>query len=90
MPVVHAAPMIDDAIAHHRKRGESTGRGRADLHVHTLYSDGGQSPEAVVRAAAGRVDVVGITDHDRVGGASTPSWAWTWWWARRSAPSTGT
>jgi predicted metal-dependent phosphoesterase TrpH len=69
MPVVHAASMIDDAIAHHRKRGESTGRGRADLHVHTLYSDGGQSPEAVVRAAAGRVDVVGITDHDRVGGA---------------------
>jgi hypothetical protein len=69
MPIVHAASMIDDAIAHHRKRGESTGRGRADLHVHTLYSDGGQSPEAVVRAAAGRVDVVGITDHDRVGGA---------------------
>jgi predicted metal-dependent phosphoesterase TrpH len=60
---------MNNLIAHDRERRESTGRGRADLHVHTLYSDGGQSPEAVVRAAAGRVDVVGITDHDRVGGA---------------------
>ena len=60
---------MNDLVAHDRKPRESTGRGRADLHVHTLYSDGGQSPEAVVRAAAGRVDVVGITDHDRVGGA---------------------
>ena len=60
---------MNDLAAHGRKPRESTGRGRADLHVHTLYSDGGQSPEAVVRAVAGRVDVVGITDHDRVGGA---------------------
>jgi predicted metal-dependent phosphoesterase TrpH len=60
---------MNNLIAHDRERRESTGRGRADLHVHTLYSDGGQSPEAVVRAAAGRVDVVGITDHDRVSGA---------------------
>jgi hypothetical protein len=44
-------------------------RGRADLHVHTLYSDGGQAPEAVVRAAAGRLDVLAITDHDRIAGA---------------------
>jgi predicted metal-dependent phosphoesterase TrpH len=43
--------------------------GRADLHVHSLWSDGGQSPEAIVRAAAGRLDVVAITDHDEVGGA---------------------
>lgn len=43
--------------------------GRADLHVHSLYSDGGQPPEAIVRAAAGRLDVVAITDHDVVAGA---------------------
>jgi predicted metal-dependent phosphoesterase TrpH len=43
--------------------------GRADLHVHSWYSDGGQSPEAIVRAAAGRLDVVAITDHDTIAGA---------------------
>ena len=52
-----------------RRHSHSSCRGRADLHVHTLYSDGGQSPEAVVRAAAGRLDVVAITDHDRIAGA---------------------
>jgi hypothetical protein len=62
---------MDDAIAGGpgRRQSHSSCRGRADLHVHTLYSDGGQSPEAVVRAAAGRLDVVAITDHDRVAGA---------------------
>src|ERR671916_3891 len=43
--------------------------GRADLHVHSWWSDGGQSPEAIVRAASGRVDVVAITDHDELRGA---------------------
>jgi predicted metal-dependent phosphoesterase TrpH len=43
--------------------------GRADLHVHSTWSDGAQSPEAIVRAAAGRVDVVAITDHDEIRGA---------------------
>jgi predicted metal-dependent phosphoesterase TrpH len=43
--------------------------GRADLHVHTSFSDGRQSPEAIVRAASGRVDVVAITDHDSIEGA---------------------
>ncbi len=37
--------------------------------MHSLYSDGGQAPEAIVRAAAGRLDVVAITDHDEVAGA---------------------
>ena len=62
---------MDDAIAGGtgRRQSHSSCRGRADLHVHTLYSDGGQSPEAVVRAAAGRLDVVAITDHDRIAGA---------------------
>jgi predicted metal-dependent phosphoesterase TrpH len=43
--------------------------GRADLHVHSRWSDGGQSPEEVVRAAVGRVDVLALTDHNEIGGA---------------------
>jgi predicted metal-dependent phosphoesterase TrpH len=43
--------------------------GLADLHVHTTWSDGAQSPEAMVAAASGRVDVLAITDHDQIGGA---------------------
>lgn len=43
--------------------------GRADLHVHSHVSDGSQSPETIVRAAAGRVDVVALTDHDEIAGA---------------------
>jgi predicted metal-dependent phosphoesterase TrpH len=43
--------------------------GSADLHVHTVWSDGAQRPDDIVRAAAGRVDVLAITDHDDVRGA---------------------
>lgn len=43
--------------------------GRADLHVHSYCSDGAQSPEAIVRAATGRLDVVALTDHDDIHGA---------------------
>jgi predicted metal-dependent phosphoesterase TrpH len=43
--------------------------GRADLHVHSHWSDGAQSPERIVRAAVGRADVVGLTDHDEIRGA---------------------
>jgi Peptidase dimerisation domain len=43
--------------------------GSADLHVHSLWSDGAQRPDAIVRAAAGRVHVVVITDHDEIRGA---------------------
>lgn len=43
--------------------------GRADLHVHTVWSDGAQRPDAIVRAGAGRLDVVAITDHDEIQGA---------------------
>jgi predicted metal-dependent phosphoesterase TrpH len=43
--------------------------GRADLHVHSHWSDGRHSPEALVAAAAGRVDVLAVTDHDEIGGA---------------------
>lgn len=51
------------------RRAVPVNLGRADLHVHTHYSDGRQSPEDVVRAAAGRVDVLAITDHDVIDGA---------------------
>jgi predicted metal-dependent phosphoesterase TrpH len=45
-------------------------RGRADLHVHSRWSDGAQSPETVVLAAARRhLGVVAITDHDEIRGA---------------------
>jgi predicted metal-dependent phosphoesterase TrpH len=43
--------------------------GRADLHVHTAWSDGAQRPEAIVDAARDRLDVVAITDHDEIRGA---------------------
>ena len=43
--------------------------GRADLHVHSWWSDGAQSPEALVRVASGRVDVLAVTDHDEIRGA---------------------
>jgi predicted metal-dependent phosphoesterase TrpH len=43
--------------------------GRADLHVHSAWSDGAQRPDAIVRACAGRLDVLAITDHDEIQGA---------------------
>ena len=43
--------------------------GRGDLHVHSYWSDGGQAPEALVRRAAGRLDVLAVTDHDEIRGA---------------------
>lgn len=51
-----------------RHRSDVPG-GRADLHTHSIWSDGAQRPEALVRAASGRVDVLAITDHDEVRGA---------------------
>jgi predicted metal-dependent phosphoesterase TrpH len=49
---------------------------RLDLHIHTTASDGAWSPAAVARGAAGKLDVIAITDHDTVAGVET---------ARRSA-----
>jgi len=43
--------------------------GRADLHVHSYWSDGAQSPETLVRRASGRLDVLAVTDHDEIRGA---------------------
>ena len=40
-----------------------------DLHLHTYYSDGRESPSVVVqRAKAAGLDVIAITDHDGMGG----------------------
>ena len=40
-----------------------------DLHLHTYYSDGKESPATVVqRAKAAGLDVIAITDHDGMGG----------------------
>jgi predicted metal-dependent phosphoesterase TrpH len=61
--------VMDGVLTRDRARRRPLCGGRADLHVHSLYSDGGQVPEAIVRAAAGRLDVVAITDHDQVAGA---------------------
>lgn len=44
--------------------------GRADLHSHTHYSDGADSPAAVLaEARRRRLDVLAVTDHDTVDGA---------------------
>ncbi|MCL4427903.1 MAG: PHP domain-containing protein [Deltaproteobacteria bacterium] len=42
---------------------------KADTHIHTSYSDGNNSPEDIVEAAAGRLDVIAVTDHNRIKGA---------------------
>lgn len=43
---------------------------RADLHMHTYYSDGGQSPADVVSAAKRYgVDIISVTDHDNSNGS---------------------
>jgi predicted metal-dependent phosphoesterase TrpH len=44
--------------------------GRADLHLHTLASDGTAGVEEMIRAAVERgLDVVAVTDHERVDAA---------------------
>lgn len=62
---------MDALLVRRRKRRRRGGvlSGRADLHVHSIFSDGAQHPDDIVRAAAGRVDVVAITDHDQIRGA---------------------
>ena len=51
-----------------RRGGLATGR--ADLHVQSIWSDGAQRPDALVRRAAARqLNVLAITDHDEIRGA---------------------
>ena len=51
--------------------GDTTGRlGRADLHIHTTYSDGLVTPAQLLDAATALgFDVIAVTDHDTVEGA---------------------
>ena len=45
-------------------------RGRADLHMHTTFSDGWPEPgELVDQARLARLDVIAVTDHDTIEGA---------------------
>lgn len=64
--ILTAAPRVR-RVRRWRRAGLATGR--ADLHVHSVWSDGAQQPDAIVRAAAGRVNVLAITDHDEIQGA---------------------
>lgn len=44
--------------------------GKADLHIHTKFSDGVNNPESVLKLAKRRgLDVVAITDHNTLDGA---------------------
>jgi predicted metal-dependent phosphoesterase TrpH len=47
------------------------GKGLADLHLHTSFSDGWPSPEEVVDhvTLAADLDVIAVTDHDTIEGA---------------------
>jgi predicted metal-dependent phosphoesterase TrpH len=48
---------------------QHTIEGKADLHTHTIHSDGVLSPyELISKAQDAGVEVLGITDHDTVGG----------------------
>ena len=46
-------------------------RGKADMHLHTLYSDGTASVQAVLDhvEASTDLDLIAITDHERIDGA---------------------
>lgn len=45
--------------------------GKADIHIHTIFSDGLMSPEALVEYVVLRTDlnVIAVTDHDTIAGA---------------------
>jgi predicted metal-dependent phosphoesterase TrpH len=51
--------------------GPPAGEGRADLHIHTLASDGTAGIEAILEQAelVARLDVIAITDHERIDAA---------------------
>lgn len=60
---------MEALLARKRRRWPGVPSGRADLHAHSIWSDGAQHPDDIVRAAAGRVEVVAVIDHDEIRGA---------------------
>jgi len=59
-----ALPTMDDVAS---AGAEPARRGRADLHIHTLASDGVSSVAEILGAAESiGLDVIAITDHDRI------------------------
>jgi len=59
----------DKTFARYSSKGILPNEMPADLHVHTFFSDGTSSPEAVVKlAAAKKISALAITDHDTVDG----------------------
>ena len=57
-------------MAEARPRGGGE-RGRADMHMHTLYSDGVMEVQALLDRVEGAtdLDLIAITDHERIDGA---------------------
>lgn len=45
--------------------------GKADIHMHTIFSDGLMTPEALIEFVAEKTDlsVIAVTDHDTIAGA---------------------
>ncbi len=60
--------MADTPAARPRNGGE---RGRADMHMHTLYSDGTMEVQALLDHVEQHtdLDLVAVTDHERIDGA---------------------
>lgn len=53
-----------------RPPARAAGAGLADLHIHSLYSDGTLTPEKILSlAATAGVSHIAITDHDTLEGA---------------------
>ena len=68
MTELEAAVTAPDAVA---PAGSDGPRGRADLHIHTLASDGTAGVEAILDHVehATDLDVIAITDHERIDAA---------------------
>ena len=64
--MIEPEPATDDD----RAAEEAPGLGSADLHIHTLASDGVSGVDEVLAAAlARRLDLIAITDHERIDAA---------------------